>query len=177
MHNGTSKSFSRKIFSRQCWQHCGKYVLKFYCHNLLQKISWNRILVAVDWFDEKILRDSFRFLHCVPQCVEITGILWRIFGKNFVKLTVLLNKLLKSWFHEIFFRWERIPDSRNFHTVLLLTLWKIPWNQFISQIIKHTRSNFNFTKFSSYESELLLFMLSRLWYFRTVWNKYWNTFH
>ena len=140
MHNGTSKSFSRKIFSRQCWQHCGKYVLKFYCHNLLQKISWNRILVAVDWFDEKILRDSFRFLHCVPQCVEITGILWRIFGKNFVKLTVLLNKLLKSWFDEMLLGdreflvfphcgvWKlRIFFFLSSHTVER----KIPWNQVI----------------------------------------------
>ena len=31
------------------------------------------------------------------------------FVKNFVKATVLQNKLLKSWFHEIFFWWERIP--------------------------------------------------------------------
>ena len=30
------------------------------------------------------------------------------FGKNLVKVTVLLNKLLKSWFDEIFLRWERI---------------------------------------------------------------------
>ena len=28
--------------------------------------------------------------------------------KNFMKVTVLLNKLLKSWFDEIFFWWERI---------------------------------------------------------------------
>ena len=32
----------------------------------------------------------------------------RIFGKNFVKVTVLLNKLLKSWLDEIFLWWERI---------------------------------------------------------------------
>ena len=38
--------------------------------------------------------------------VEITGLLTlsRIFGKNFVKVTVILNKLLKNLFDEIFFR-------------------------------------------------------------------------
>ena len=41
--------------------------------------------------------------------MEITEILSRIFGKNFVKVTVLLNKLLKSWFDEIFLWWERFP--------------------------------------------------------------------
>ena len=32
------------------------------------------------------------FCNCHTARVEITGILSRIFGKNFVKLTVLLNK-------------------------------------------------------------------------------------
>ena len=32
----------------------------------------------------------------------------RILGKNYVKAKVLLNKLLKSWFDEIYFWWERI---------------------------------------------------------------------
>ena len=43
------------------------------------------------------------------------SILWEIyilsqsshcFGKNFVKTMILLKKFLKSWFDEIFFRWE-----------------------------------------------------------------------
>ena len=37
------------------------------------------------------------------QCGNYGNSLSRIFGKNFVKVTVLLNKLLKSWFDEIFF--------------------------------------------------------------------------
>ena len=39
------------------------------------------------------------------QSVKITGILSHAFwvSKNFVKATVLLNKLLKSWFDKIFF--------------------------------------------------------------------------
>ena len=51
--------------------------------------------------------------------MEITVILSlslsRIFGKNSVKITVLLNKLLKSWFDEKKNWWERI--SRFFHSV------------------------------------------------------------
>ena len=43
--------------------------------------------------------------------------LWRIFGKNFVKVTVSLNNLLKSWFHENF--WSRVNFSF-FHTVSFL---------------------------------------------------------
>ena len=35
---------------------------------------------------------------------------WKLrkFDKNFVNAFFMLKKLLKSWFHEIFFRWERI---------------------------------------------------------------------
>ena len=44
------------------------------------------------------------------QCGNYGNFLSHIFDKNFVKATVLLNKLLKSWFHEIFFQWERISQ-------------------------------------------------------------------
>ena len=46
-----------------------------------------------------------------PQCTVNLNVelpLSLIFDKNFVKATILLKKLLNSWFHEIFFRWERI---------------------------------------------------------------------
>ena len=61
------------------------------------------------------------------QCGNYGNSLSRIFGENFVKVTVLLNKLLKSWFDEIFFRWAREREFldfphwfRNFHS----TVWK-----------------------------------------------------
>ena len=43
---------------------------------------------------------KFRKLHTVGNLLS------RIFGKNFVKVTVLLKKLLHSWFDEIFLQWE-----------------------------------------------------------------------
>ena len=39
----------------------------------------------------------------VTQCGNYGNLLSRIFSKDFVKVTVLLKKLLKSWFDEIFF--------------------------------------------------------------------------
>ena len=40
------------------------------------------------------------------HCGKNGILLSRFFGKNFVKTTVLLIKLLNSWFDEIFFGWE-----------------------------------------------------------------------
>ena len=39
----------------------------------------------------------------LTQCGNYRNLLSHFFDKNFVKLTILLKKLLKSWFHEIFF--------------------------------------------------------------------------
>ena len=64
------------------------------------------------------------------QSVEMTEILFHTFDKNFVKATFLLNKLLKSWFHEIFFPWERVQ----WISLFFLFLTKIPWNWFIWNI-------------------------------------------
>ena len=67
---------------------------------------------------ELISRNIFWFFHTaetVSQCGNYGNSLSHIFVKNFVKVTVLLNKLLKSWFDEIIFRWERIS--------LFSTLW------------------------------------------------------
>ena len=41
------------------------------------------------------------------ECGNYGNSFSRIFGKNSVKLTVLLNKLLKSWFDEIFFNVQK----------------------------------------------------------------------
>ena len=42
------------------------------------------------------------------HCGNYRNSLSRLFNKNFVKATILLKKILKSWFHGIFFQWERI---------------------------------------------------------------------
>ena len=66
------------------------------------------------WFDEifyqwEYVLLNFSFFHtvtlCMSQCGNYRNSLSRNFGKNFVKVTVLLNKLTKSWFDEIFLWW------------------------------------------------------------------------
>ena len=55
------------------------------------------------WVIEKIW--NLTLCPITPQCGNYGNFLSRIFGKTFVKLKItgLLNKLLKSWFDEIFF--------------------------------------------------------------------------
>ena len=49
----------------------------------------------------------FRETEYTTQCGFLQKFtLTHYFGKTFVKATVLLKKLLNSWFDEIFFRWE-----------------------------------------------------------------------
>ena len=60
---------------------------------------WSMYRVKI--FSKKLISRNFR-----DKTVAAT--FTTFFDKSFVKPTVLLNKLLKCWFHEIFFRWERI---------------------------------------------------------------------
>ena len=59
----------------------------------------------------------------IAHCKNYGSSLSRIFGKNSVKVTVILNKLLKSWFDEVFLG-ER--EFIVFHTILWLSIavWK-----------------------------------------------------
>ena len=93
-------------------------------YDFLTKNSWNQPSLAVNW-----LHEIFSY-YVIAQCGNSGNSLSHFFDKNFVKPTVLLNKLLKSWFHEIFFQWERISE--------ISTLWNskfknISWIQFISR--------------------------------------------
>ena len=65
----------------------------------------NRYLVDLtkSFFSEKI--EKVTRTQCA-QCGNYGNSLPHIFGKNFVKVTVLLNKLLNKCFDEIFFQWE-----------------------------------------------------------------------
>ena len=77
------------------------FSLKF-CHiNVLQKLYYKLVWRKKNW-----LGSEFRFT--TLHSVEITEIISHFFGRNFVKAPFSLKKLLKSWFHEIFFRRERI---------------------------------------------------------------------
>ena len=55
--------------------------------------------------------------HCGTQFGNYGNSLLHIFGKNFVKVMVLLNKLLNSWFDEICFWWEGISRFSTMCTV------------------------------------------------------------
>ena len=58
-------------------------------------------------FHEFFRQIKFKASHSA-HCGNYGNSLSLIFGKFFVKLAILLNKLLKSWFDETFFWWERI---------------------------------------------------------------------
>ena len=63
----------------------------------------------VEFFGKKVdLTEFFQENRgTVSQCGNSTNSLSHIFSKNLVKITFLLKKSLKSWFHEIFFiEWE-----------------------------------------------------------------------
>ena len=66
---------------------------------------------TLNWFDGKNFAwhgsKIIVFLRCEPdraQCGNYGNFLTLFFGKSFVKVTVLLIKLLNSWFDDIFFR-------------------------------------------------------------------------
>ena len=67
------------------------------------KVSFHRFHgKTCKWKECKLISRNF----LVRTVWKLREFSLRIFGKNFVKVTVLLNKLLKSWFDGIFFRWE-----------------------------------------------------------------------
>ena len=132
------------------------------------------------------------------QCsVEITGILSHhhaFFGKNFVKVTVLLNKLPEICFDEIFLWW----DEREFlvfpHSALCdqwFGFTKFPWNQFILLFTEAVRpllkiNWFDEKKLGDTKVDFLLFHLfhyfiANLPHFRHVslsgWDFYLKEFH
>ena len=78
------------------------------------KIPWNQFslksLIVIDawWYD---FPSNWHITHSSveitgTQCENYVNLLPHFFDKNFVKTTLLLKKSSKSWFHEIFFRWQ-----------------------------------------------------------------------
>ena len=112
---------------------CGKLstVWKFYqflCYHLLMLPLCERLIhihSVVKWknsqqknissnqlfsifFSKTFVSRNFCQKRVGAQCGNFANFLSYIFDKNFVKAPFLLKKLLKSWFHEIFFQWETI---------------------------------------------------------------------
>ena len=114
-------SFNVLCRKRKTWSHRKKFVKP--CDYKTMKLFREK----VD-FTEFMLILSETKLSLLPQlctaavshCGNYGNSLSRFFEINFVKATIL--KLQKSWFHEIFFRWERIS---RFSTLWHCTVWKL----------------------------------------------------
>ena len=88
----------------------------------LKNISWKWFSMWILWFcDVFMIRRNFWEKDSKTQCA-IVNLISGIFGKNFVKATVLLNKLLKSWFDEICIYLVRVNFSF-IHTDYWSALW------------------------------------------------------
>ena len=86
---------------------CGNYG-NFFCQKLREIIVFIKSH-CMKRFHE-IFSSESKFLvfpHCA-QCGNYRNSLSHFFCKNFVKAMVLLKKLLKCWFDEKKFQWERI---------------------------------------------------------------------
>ena len=106
------------------------------------------------------------------QCGNYRNLLSHIFGKNFVTITHLLNKLLNSWFDEIFFRWARF-----FRFSILLRAQCGNYKNCLSHIFGK-----NFVKpthllkklLNNWFDEILFSWMRVIFYFSTVWITVWK---
>ena len=118
------------------------------CHRLRGDTTWNTNLFNFSWNCTTIL---FR-IKCYNH-IHTVWKLWKLFlttlyDKNFVKTTASLKKLLKSWFHEIFFRFfiHSVEKRDN-----LSPHWNLfPRNQFVINFFSKTGA---FTKVLSKRRE------------------------
>ena len=91
-------------------------MLEFLRENSVKLIFSKDLYCKLIW-RKKLHGSEFFVLPQHTKCGNYYGnSLSRIFGKNFVKVMVLLSKLLKSWFDKIFLWWERISHFS--------TLWR-----------------------------------------------------
>ena len=87
--------------------------------------SFIKIGGSVQFLRNLWTRQTFVVLFIGSQCGNYGNSLSRIFSKNFVTVTVLLNKLPKSWFHEIFlWWWERISRFSTLCTYVCISQLK-----------------------------------------------------
>ena len=69
------------------------------------KTTWKRNL-EIQWMFESFKSTREIMSECSAQCGNYGNLLSHFFDKNFVKVTFLLKKILKSWFDEIFYGWQ-----------------------------------------------------------------------
>ena len=95
LHCITSYLEIMQMYSQHLWQKLRKLIL-FYYKNSVNSTHHMFELVS------RIFSTHIRIALCA-QCGNYGNLLSRFFDKNFVKVTFLLKKILKSWFDEIFF--------------------------------------------------------------------------
>ena len=130
------------------------------------------------WWNIFLVREKFSFFHTVNYGNSLS----RTFGKNSVKVTVLLNKLLKRWFDEIFFGWERIS---RFSTLWVNTKSNknfVGWVRFITMHIGANLPTFPVNKFFPYylcprKWHVLLLFLTQCGKTKNSQNISWNQLH
>ena len=100
------------------------YHLKFISWNQLHSKLFTEEVVFTKIFQKIVVQKFRKNPQCeTAQCGNYCDLVSHIFGKNFVKLTVLLKKLLKSWFDEIFFWWDQIFRFSTLWTVCNESYW------------------------------------------------------
>ena len=125
---------------------CGK-ILQSYT---VSAITLKNVCEINSWFNGKILDFSVKThnVENAQQCGNYRNSLSRIFGKNFVKVTVLLNNLLlKSWFDEI---------VRQINSLLYRTVKPLLSRNFCQKCVRLNFCNFHIMK---------------------QWSSFWRLFH
>ena len=138
------KTIFRRFRRKKCWKFFGiKFVKYDLTKNVLGEI---RVIFhssnSCTWYLQYVNR-YLLWLH-TTQCgnqwrkIIFSLTVWKLrkftltlFGKNFVKATHLLKKLLKSLFDEIFLCWERNYHFSTLCGGLFLSKQKIPWKQLV----------------------------------------------
>ena len=123
--------FSKQIcFERFCWsivtifrnaENVNKQFLSFQIkENKKKRVKLKRLFIEVNYLEKKFRPFTqtskyfswnqiyIQYSFVCAQCGNYGIFLSCIFGKNFVKPTVLIKKLLKCWFDDLFFLWEWI---------------------------------------------------------------------
>ena len=96
-------------------------------------------------FDKKFRENIVQIFTLTLPCGNYGNSLSHIFGKNFVKVTFLLNELLKSWFDEIFFGEIEFSTQCSLLSLHFVNIWKsLPYTQFFSSNQFRVKVDFSF---------------------------------
>ena len=120
----------------------------------LKNPSWKNFREIKSRFNrhEKLISRNL-FCICTVQCRNYKYSLSHFFGETFVKATVLLKMLLKSWFHGIFFQSEIRDNFSFFHSVIWRNhkMHTVEIRENYSLTLQKFRKNDVFTKYCVFQ--------------------------